>query len=543
MYKVMIVDDEIYVVALIQKLVDWAKYDMQVAATANDGITAFRLAEEIKPDLIIVDVRMPGYDGIEFMDKIREFNKKVRFIVVSGHKQFDYAKGAMRNNVEDYLLKPINKEELEKVIGRVCQSLMEDRQNENRLRRIEEELDSSKLKIRNSFLEAVLKNEYEAESQELGQVNSQYMTRFRPGYFKMAALVLDGTSSLEEGQTSSLMLREIQKELRSSLGEICFEILESVQNHMIFFLLNYSMEKDSAVKDCILLQIEQSRRQIEKFENMKLCVCEGGTKPGLAGIRESTDEMYVSILIRTVVGNKRIVASGCVDARNQPLPDTLDIHSIKFEETLQSLDMNNISLSVRSMFSKANYIAEENPLVLYKLYMAFVGKIYDYFSNIGIYAESEKEVCLQYKAKFIEASSSSEYPRILIQDIRALIEKNQLSEQNKITPAIRIAKNYITEHYREDISLSTVAEIVNLSPVYLSRLFKKEEGINFLDYLNQYRIDIAKRMLKEEIKYSVMDIAEESGFSNTKYFSRIFKKCVGITPSEYRNRHLGKGKG
>ena len=101
MFKVMIVDDEIYVVALIQKLVNWEKYNMEVVATANDGITALHFVEEIKLDLIIVDVRMPGYDGIEFMDKIREFNKKVRFIVVSGHKQFDYAKGAMRNNVED----------------------------------------------------------------------------------------------------------------------------------------------------------------------------------------------------------------------------------------------------------------------------------------------------------------------------------------------------------------------------------------------------------------------------------------------------------
>lgn len=80
---------------------------------------------------------------------------------------------------------------------------------------------------------------------------------------------------------------------------------------------------------------------------------------------------------------------------------------------------------------------------------------------------------------------------------------------------------------------------MNISPVYLSRLFKKEEGINFIDYLNQYRIEVAKKLL-QDIRYHIIEVADLSGFHNTRYFSKIFKKAVGITPSEYRKRHLGK---
>ena len=144
MFKVLIVDDEIYVVALIRKLIDWDKFDMKVEGTANDGITALNMVKEINPDLVIVDIRMPGYDGISFMDKVREFNTNVRFIVISGHKQFDYAKGAMRNNVEDYLLKPINKEELESVLGNVHKQLRELHEKEQQIQMMETELDSSK---------------------------------------------------------------------------------------------------------------------------------------------------------------------------------------------------------------------------------------------------------------------------------------------------------------------------------------------------------------------------------------------------------------
>ncbi|MBS5388643.1 MAG: helix-turn-helix transcriptional regulator [Clostridiales bacterium] len=120
--------------------------------------------------------------------------------------------------------------------------------------------------------------------------------------------------------------------------------------------------------------------------------------------------------------------------------------------------------------------------------------------------------------------------------------KSTVCRQSFYPPPIRIVKRYIAEHYSEDISLSDAAKIVNLSPVYLSRLFKKEEGINFLDYLNQYRIDISKNLLKD-VKHNILETASLSGFGSTKYFSKIFKKTVGITPSEYRKRHLGTNGG
>ena len=144
------------------------------------------------------------------------------------------------------------------------------------------------------------------------------------------------------------------------------------------------------------------------------------------------------------------------------------------------------------------------------------------------------------KKMYILAPQVGEYSKILGREIKNMIEQlDQMSDKEQNSPAIRIVKRYIRENYKEDISLSSAADRANISAVYLSRLFKKEEGINFLDYLNQYRIDEAKKMLKD-VQYNILDVADESGFKNTRYFSKIFKKNVGITPSEYRKRHLGK---
>ncbi|KLU68426.1 MAG: hypothetical protein RHS_5755 [Robinsoniella sp. RHS] len=130
MFKVMIVDDEIFIISLIEKLIDWEKYGMCIAGTADNGMTALEEVKRLQPDIIIVDVRMPGYDGITFMQKVRELNDKVKFVVISGHKKFEYAKSAMQYNVEDYLLKPVSKNELEQILQKLGTKLESEKQNE-----------------------------------------------------------------------------------------------------------------------------------------------------------------------------------------------------------------------------------------------------------------------------------------------------------------------------------------------------------------------------------------------------------------------------
>ena len=109
--------------------------------------------------------------------------------------------------------------------------------------------------------------------------------------------------------------------------------------------------------------------------------------------------------------------------------------------------------------------------------------------------------------------------------------------KSNLSPAIRTAKIFIANNYKQDIGLSDVAGVVNLSSVYFSGLFKKEIGENFVDYLNRVRIDAAKVLLKD-VRNNIGEIAEQCGFSDTRYFAKIFKRSVGITPSDYRKRQI-----
>ena len=122
MLKVLIADDEIKVSELIQCLIDWDKLGMEVIGTVNDGVEAYELILEKHPDIVITDIRMPGMDGIELVEKVLgnvESDRKVFFVIISGYSQFEYAQQAVKLGVEDYLLKPIKKKELEAVLHKI----------------------------------------------------------------------------------------------------------------------------------------------------------------------------------------------------------------------------------------------------------------------------------------------------------------------------------------------------------------------------------------------------------------------------------------
>lgn len=538
MFKVLIVDDEIYIVALIQKLIDWKKYDMEIVSTADNGITALDMVHEFHPDIIIVDVRMPGYDGISFMDKVREVDKQVKFIVISGHKQFDYAKGAIRNNVEDYLLKPINKEELEKVLRGIQAKLMEEIKNEASINTLVDELDSTKTKVRKTLLNELLAQNYEAFADNLGRINIHYLTHFQSAEFDLIAILFDSKNAKNEFGWEKSMVDNARLEFYRRFSPLCTEIIDLDYENMILLLINYSNEKKDTIKTGLYDLQKYYNDLVEKFNNMFITLCFGISRNNLNDIKNMKISLERCINARAAVGLGSVVEETKIKESDDTLQKVLYLGKEKFHNSLENLKLEEIKCCIREMYSTAYYLIDEDALLYKKLTDALIEKVFGYFSNIGIYGGSFSEFVKRFSHSLLLSCSSNEYAEAVYEVIAAIINENQLAEGNS-SPTIRIIKRYIARHYREDISLTSAARLVNISPVYLSMLFKKEENTNFLDYLNQYRIEVSKKLLKN-IKYNILEVSELSGFHSPKYFSKMFRRMIGISPSEYRKRHLGK---
>ncbi len=131
MIKVIIADDEPRICKLIEKLINWEELEMEVIKVASNGVEALEYIKEFNPDIVITDIRMPGYDGLEIIERTRKFNLDTEFIIISGYSEFEYAKKAINYKVNGYLLKPINKEELENALIEVKDNILKKKTYEN----------------------------------------------------------------------------------------------------------------------------------------------------------------------------------------------------------------------------------------------------------------------------------------------------------------------------------------------------------------------------------------------------------------------------
>jgi len=208
----------------------------------------------------------------------------------------------------------------------------------------------------------------------------------------------------------------------------------------------------------------------------------------------------------------------------------------KWNDALRSLRTDNIKMQVLNIFSNAEDYKYQDNLIFIKVVSALHRTFHDYVAKIDLCKKSYKEFENELKENAQWAFTGRMLADALSEQMISYISQYISKDSQDCNPAVRIAKKYIAENYQNNISMTSMAELVNLSPVYFSVLFKREVGINFLDYLNQYRLEVSKDLLKQ-VKYNINEAASLSGFQDSKYFSKLFKKTFGITPTNYRNRN------
>lgn len=185
MIKLLIADDEQHIIQLVRKLTDFERFDLELVGEATDGLTALHMVETLKPDILITDIKMPCLDGLELIEKIREKGLPISIIVISGHKQFDYAYSAIKYRVDDFIIKPINREDLNGALGRICTSIRNAALAASDGPRPETAIWNS----RSQFIEDAVSRVVKAASIE--QLNQDYTYRFGPGYFTGICIKLD----------------------------------------------------------------------------------------------------------------------------------------------------------------------------------------------------------------------------------------------------------------------------------------------------------------------------------------------------------------
>jgi two-component system response regulator YesN len=532
MYKVLIADDEVKVCKLIQHLINWEEYGLEVTAMVNDGVSALQLIKEERPDIVITDIRMPGYDGIELIRLAKDFDPEINFIIVSGYRHFDYAHNAIKYGVEDYLLKPLKKTEmistLTKMIGKKEQTLLGLNEKADMKRRIylDEKI------VKQTFLDKLLADPtFLSEKTTRTEINTQYHCNFIEGLYQGIIIKPDLALGQEAEQTYLLLMNKAKEITQKQLGEYFHEVIVTVTKEGIVCLVNDTFANMQNLRKQLKLLRSNILRMRDIFINVHVTIGIGEAVMQEKDIKETLKGAGSTILNRLIQGTGHILTTMNNQNKRQLPIDVLDYDFRKkllnFIETLNSEGIFQLINETKDKISKLKNLDGE-------LVYDVCREIYDIFIfGMGFQAAKDSIIKEEYERRFYRCFSLSGVFDQLTEEIVSQIE--QLNQDKKLADKkpIRMAKQYMKEKYSQSITLEEVSNQIGFNATYFSSLFKKETGQNFLEYLTDTRIQAAKQLLADTNR-SVIRVSEEVGYIDIKHFTKLFKKATGLTPSEYR---------
>lgn len=537
MLKVLIADDEQLICRMLTKMIDWEKEGLELLDCVYNGRDVLDAIENKRPDIVITDICMPCMDGLQIVEKAKEKGIHIDFIIMSGYKNFEYAHTALNLGVKHYLLKPINKNELNEILRRIVAERKTICESEERIERLVEKANNGTKKIRKHFLNNVIRNNrYTRSLMEDGKENEELNEEPLNCEFQQDSFIALFTKIDAENPNYDMksLLDEVNYLIEKNLQLYDWEYINSYVNSGVITIINYPKAEYIELEAVCEKLFSQCRLEMDKFSGFYVTLGVGETKERISEVQDSIRESVEAIQCRLKKGVNRLIMPEELKYREIKIADIFTENDRNnLAKTIESLDYNAYNQYFMEMYTRIKEYPKYSPTVIFELIDQLKEQIIEIWNENDIDEticnEFEKEI--QYVMDFNIKEDMMIYS--VSEDIRIYFTRVYQENQNKSKMPIRIAKKYIQENFDSPITLEEVAEAISLSPAYLSTLFKKEIGIKFSDYLISCRIEKAKQLLKESGE-SMQIIAEQVGYSDAKYFSKTFFKTVGLKPSEYR---------
>jgi two-component system response regulator YesN len=528
MYSVFLVDDESIVLEGIRSKLNWEESGFTYAGEATDGELAFSMIQEIKPDILITDIKMPFMDGLTLSQMIKKIQPWIKIIILSGHDEFDYAKKAISIGVADFILKPFTPEELLASLNKIAEQLDGERKQFSDMAHLKQELESNAALLRDKYLTDLVQGSLDTavSVQRAEELQIDLLARF---YIVSVSEIhpADGnTDFLPEAKARLLDLIRNKTE--------CTTFFVSPERFVCIVKSNSETAKED---ECYNIA-EAIEHELAKNLECTVVTAIGHSVEHISHITNSYKDAEHILELCRFVNKNRIVSTddikkstdGLISLQeNDPLVDQLKYAGEGEIDKIIAQFMGLLQNNSDHFSIIASYLLVDVIMAVSKLIEDLGGNIKDVMPEILTHSFVDNAV--KDQKTFI-----AEIRRVLT----VVLEYRNARMQGRYGDVILKAKQYIEKNYAsQNTCLSSVSEEVHLSPNHFSTIFSQECGITFIEYLTEVRIEQAKKLLKNtDMKGS--DIAYETGFSDPHYFSFIFKKTTGLSPREYRNGETAK---
>lgn len=510
--KVLLVDDEIFTIHMLQTVIPWKSMGLEVIGYAQNGEEAYEKTVKENPEIIISDIRMPGMDGLEFLKKVHNYNPGIKTILMSAYADFSYVKEGMRYGCSDYILKPVDEEELEQTLRRVAFEI----HGENEQKEV---ISKSAKKLNSIHLYHFMRSGHR-KNKILDIWQGYRMFGYRVFMVQVSNMTMeeyDSTTNIEIGNEKYFVSALEQVIASFGLKHIVFDYEEGNW----FFLIEDSKQVDA---------VEIARQMIDEIRTsigVKLNVCFSSLGERLEELPGLYKEVCNLGKYSFYVGEKNILGYG-YNCNKGELNEVRDIgmmremeEAIRLGEKGKALELLNEALETSLEYSPVNW-----------------KQIYEFCYQIVLSVRKtvseDKMETLSYE-ELASRQSLKELKTKMLEVLSYLPEEQEQKSAKSYSKAVRESIEMMEADYSRNLSLEDICTQISVSKNYFCYLFKRETGMSVWNYLTVVRLQHAKKLL-DETELRSYEIAFQVGYDNPSYFSKIFKKYEGLTPNEYRDR-------
>ncbi len=528
MYKILLADDEGIVIDSLKFIIEKEFGENCIVESAKTGRSVIELAERFRPDIAIMDIQMPGINGIDAMKEIRSFSSGTIFIVMSAYDKFDYAQEAINLGVLEYITKPMNRDKITQVLKRAMGILDTERTRRSNDLLVKEKLETVVPIIENGLIYNILFQEHFEEDVQ----NFKNLLGITEDYGYMLGFVF-GDEQQGNHMTNavgiSVRVQNHYREIRELVREYFDGVMGSVMGNKIAMLVPTSVTKMEYNERIEL--IERARelvRRMRKKLDIGFRVGIGAIRP-LAGQLESYNGALNALIHSTgTVAHSEDLPLACVYEDNYP---------IELEKELfDAVTRGEANTSREKATRFFEWMEETYPEGIMDIRL----KVLEFVLWAEHLAYENGGMSYHFKARedwlpsLMQMQDLGELKRWFVDKVTTASQNVSTKREEKSVSLVEKAKAYMDMNYQKDLSLDDVSREYNISPYYFSRMFREENGQSFIDYLTSVRMEKAKELLTDS-ELSMKEIGVMVGYSDPNYFSRSFKKNIGVTPTEYRD--------
>ncbi|WHH60888.1 response regulator [Petroclostridium sp. X23] len=511
MYKLLIADDEMRERNIIKVLLDrYCNESFQIYEAAN-GNDAVKLFNEVQPDLVFMDIKMPGLNGMEAINSIRTLNKCVYIIILTAYDYFEYAKEAIKSGVNDYLLKPLTRDKMKTALeaffsehSRKIKPIdIQDHENIHHYKSIISKTLASDLAYSLFNQTKIIKY--------LKLLDIDFLFGF------CVILKIDIPTSSRNIRTDFIenYLEKLSTYVHTRMTEYNIGYVRTaMSNKLVLFIL--------ADKHKNMCKIRLQNNLAMALDNIE-------TRFNFFAVNRAIGACYTEI--SNIHKSFEQAMHQLNNAGHVEMPMDIEQYKKMITKLVRESNILHIEEIISELISKINVFQLEIA-VQKTLYV----ELFTYVTRETISKSMQREY-IDKLSNIINLSTVDEIRNFCIGFSGQLIVDVEKQSKERTNYIIEKAKEFLYENYNKEITVQDLAEKYSLNPHYFSKLFKIYESTAFSDFLTDIRIKKAINMMRETTK-SLKEISNEVGYQDPNYFSRVFKKTVGISPKKYKNNFL-----